>query len=65
MELRMTQLQQEFIQEGCIKDLIQEEMEIRAQLYQRKIYEEIIWKQNYRLKWLKEGEHNIIFYAYQ
>ena len=42
MEIRLTQIQQQFFEEGCIKDLIQEQMDIQTWLdqdeYEKKFY---------------------------
>ena len=58
----MKDLQQHFILEGKIEELMEEEKRIQQLLNERYSQEEILWRQKSRVQWLKEGERNTSFF---
>lgn len=55
-------LQQSIISNGRIVSLAQVEQILQLQINERDCQEEILWKQKFRIRWLKEGEKNIKFF---
>lgn len=58
----MKQIQQKIIDEGRSEKLVEEEGPVINKLEERIKQKNIIWKQNSRIQWLKEGERNTKFF---
>lgn len=52
----MKHLQQRIIIEGRSNDLSKQEKFLEAQILERAKQEETLWRQNSRIRWLKDGE---------
>ena len=55
---KMDALQQRLISSGCTEELDNQEKQLKNQIEEREIQEEMLWKQKSRIRWLKEGEKN-------
>jgi hypothetical protein len=49
------------IQNGRTYQLVQDEENLQTQLSERDSNEEILWRQKYDVRWIKEGEKTQIF----
>ena len=58
----MACIQQEIILNGRTDSLMEDEKTTQLQLDERYTQEEILWRQNSRIQWLKEGEKNTSFF---
>eukprot|EP00253_Pinus_taeda_P005332 PITA_05332 len=58
----MGQLQQKIITQGRSNDLADQEKTLEKELIEKEKQEEVLWKQNSRIRWLKEGEKNTRFF---
>jgi hypothetical protein len=54
----MKTLQQKIRLQGVTEDLKKHETLLNNHLAKRRAQEEILWRQKYRIQWLKEGEKN-------
>jgi len=62
IESKLMEIQKTFISGTQTLELMKEEEEIQVQLEERKRQEEILWRQNSRVQWLKEGGNNTKFF---
>lgn len=58
----MNILQHCIILEGRTEDYAQQEQTLLTKIEARRQQEEILWRQKSRIRWLKEGEKNTIFF---
>jgi len=59
---KIVQLQEQCIQEGYNEERKKEENQLSQEWETRCKQEEILWRQKYRVRWLKEGEKNTNFF---
>jgi hypothetical protein len=62
LEAQMELIQQQVISHGESPYLAQQEQTLSNQILERHNQEEIIWRKNSRVKWLKEGERITEFF---
>ena len=62
MEASLEAVEQRIIQEGCTDDLDKIEEILIKYLEERKNQDEILWRQESRIRWLTKGEWNTRFF---
>jgi len=58
----MQTLQHQFRTQGLTEALKKKETLLNNQIAERKAQEEVLWRQKYRITWLKEREKNTKFF---
>ena len=62
LEVKTKTLQQNIIQLGRTDETTHQEKHLTNQLEERRNQEEALWRQKFRINWLKEGERNTKFF---